>query len=128
MLKFNGIRITQSDTAISIDQSEYILGLLLIKHFGHNPEKVKTLSTPMQYDSKFEKELTLAPPLASNELKHVAINTTGPCAKLSSLMASMEHNDFFPPKNDSKPLTTPSLFFAWYSITSQATNLVNVWL
>ena len=76
VLKFNGIRITQSDIGISIDQSEYILELLT-KHFGRLPDKIKTLSTPMRYASKFEQELTLADPLSTDELKKVAIEMNG---------------------------------------------------
>ena len=76
VLKFLGIRIVQTDHAISIDQSEYIFEALE-KYFGQDCEKVKTISTPMRYDNNYERELYEAIPLEANELTQYAINYNG---------------------------------------------------
>jgi hypothetical protein len=67
VIKFLSLRIIQTEHAISIDQTDYIMGLL--KHFfGNDIEKLKTSTTPMQTDSDFEKEWHLAIPISDSEL------------------------------------------------------------
>jgi hypothetical protein len=76
VLKFFGIRIVQSDIAISMDQSEFIFDLL-VSYFGKDIDKVKTLTTPMRYDTEYEKELFDAIPLTKEELVTYAIQYKG---------------------------------------------------
>ena len=76
ILKFLGLRIVQSNHAISIDQSEYIFDALT-KYYGHNCDKIKTMSTPMRYDNKYERELFEAQPLSDHELVEYALTYNG---------------------------------------------------
>jgi hypothetical protein len=76
VIKFLGSRIIQSDTCITIDQGEYTFNLLEY-YFGTNVDKVKTLSSPMRYDSDYEKELHDALPLNPTQLKQACIKYKG---------------------------------------------------
>ena len=76
ILKFLGIRIVQTNHAISIDQSEYMFEALR-KYYGTAFDKVKTVSTPMCYDNAFEQELLDQQPLSQSELTEYAITYKG---------------------------------------------------
>jgi hypothetical protein len=76
VLKFLGLRIIQSNSMISIDQSEYIFELLK-SYFGTDVERIKTAKTPMRYDSNFEKDLYNATPLTDVELKDISLKYRG---------------------------------------------------
>jgi hypothetical protein len=67
VIKFLSLRIIQTEHAISIDQTTYILSLLR-HYFGDDVDKIKTVTTPMQTDSEFEKEWHLATTISQNEL------------------------------------------------------------
>ena len=76
ILKFLGIRIIQSDKGISLDQGEYTYEIL--EYFwGRDVDKVKTLTSPMRYDSAYENELFEALPLSEIELKECCIQYKG---------------------------------------------------
>lgn len=76
VLKFLGLRIIQTDHAISIDQGQYIYEALK-RFFGESVDKIKTVSTPMRYDNDFERELMEAAPLTQEQLKQYAIDYNG---------------------------------------------------
>ena len=76
ILKFLGIRIVQTDIAISLDQSEYIFELLR-KHFGTTVDHIKTVSTPMRYDNTMEREIFEAIELDDKELLSYALEYNG---------------------------------------------------
>ena len=76
VLKFLGIRIIQSDLGISLDQGEYTYEILEY-FFGKDLEKLKTLTSPMRYDSSYENELFEALPLSEAELKLCCIEFKG---------------------------------------------------
>ena len=76
VLKFFGIRIIQSDIGISLDQGECVYDMLEY-YFGRDVDKVKTISSPMRYDSSFEKELFEAIPLTDVELTACCIEFKG---------------------------------------------------
>ena len=76
VLKFLGLRIIQSNECISVDQGEYTFGLL--QHFwGQDVDKIKTISSPMRYDSEFEKDMFHALPLTEKELEQACITYKG---------------------------------------------------
>jgi hypothetical protein len=77
VLKFLGLRIIQSSSGITIDQGEYIFEMLN-HYFGWDVDKIKTVSTPMRYDSEFERELYDAIPLSGEELRKAEIKYKGP--------------------------------------------------
>ena len=72
ILKFLGIRIVQTDHAVSLDQSEYVFEALR-KYFGTDFDKIKTISTPMRYDNGYETEIFESTPLTPSELKEYAL-------------------------------------------------------
>ena len=76
VLKFFGIRIIQSDIGISLDQGECVYDMLEY-YFGQDVDKVKTISSPMRYDSAFKKELFEAIPLTDVELTACCIEFKG---------------------------------------------------
>ena len=76
VIKFLGIRIIQSDKGISLDQGEYTYDILEY-YFGRDVDKVKTLTSPMRYDSAYENELFIAIPLTDKELKECCIQYKG---------------------------------------------------
>lgn len=76
VLKFLGLRIIQSNTCISIDQGEYTMDL--VKHyFGIDIDKVKTIGSPMRYDSDYEKDMFHALPLTEKEMQQACIDYRG---------------------------------------------------
>ena len=76
VLKFLGIRIIQSDIGISLDQGEYVFEIL--EYFwGLDLDKIKTLTSPMRYDSAYENELFQAIPLSESELLTCCIEYKG---------------------------------------------------
>ena len=77
VLKFLGIRIIQSDLCITMDQAEYTYNMLE-HYFGTSVDKVKTHTTPLRYDTDFEKELYDSLPLLPEELKNASIKFKGP--------------------------------------------------
>ena len=72
VLKFLGLRIIQSNHAISIDQGEYVYNMLC-HYFGTEVDHVKTINAPMRYDGDYEQELADAYPLSEAELKQAVI-------------------------------------------------------
>ena len=72
VLKFLGLRIIQSDECLSIDQGEYTFDFLT-HYFGLDIDKIKTLSSPMRYDSDYERELFDALPLTPKQLQFACI-------------------------------------------------------
>ena len=76
VIKFLGLCIIQSDTCISVDQGEYTFELLEF-YFGSDIDKIKTLSSPMRYDSDYEKELYDALPLTPTQLQQACIKYKG---------------------------------------------------
>jgi hypothetical protein len=76
VIKFLGIRIIQSELGISLDQGEYVYEILEY-YWGTNLEKIKTLTSPMRYDSAYENELAQALPLTDSELKACCIEYKG---------------------------------------------------
>ena len=76
ILKFLGIRIVQTNHAISLDQSAYIFDALT-GYFGTDVDKVKSLSMPMRYDSAYERELFEAIPLNAKELTQFELDYNG---------------------------------------------------
>ena len=76
VLKFLGLRIIQSNDCLSIDQGEYTFEFLE-HYFGSAVDRVKTLSSPMRYDSDFEKDLVNALPLSPTQLQIVCIKYKG---------------------------------------------------
>ena len=90
VLKFLGLRIIQSIHCLTIDQGEYTFGILE-HYFGTELDRVKTLSSPMRYDSDFERELHDALPLTPSQLIDACIKYkgsyrfwTGKCIHLST--------------------------------------------
>ena len=71
-----GVRYIQSDTCITLDQAAYTCDMLE-HYFGSDVERIKTVRTPMRYDTDFEKELFAAVPLPSEELKQFSIKYKG---------------------------------------------------
>jgi hypothetical protein len=69
VIKILSLRIIQTEHAISIDQTTYILSLLQ-HYFGDDVDKIKTVTTPMRTDSEFEKEWHLATAISQNELSN----------------------------------------------------------
>ena len=55
ILSFLSLQLIQTDHAITIDQGEFIFDLL-VKYYGTDIDKIKTVSMPMQSDSAFERE------------------------------------------------------------------------
>ena len=76
VLKFLGVRYVQSDYCITLDQADYTFAMLE-HYFGMNVDTIKTVKTPMRYDSDFEKELYNALPLPPTALKHYTIKYKG---------------------------------------------------
>ena len=77
VLKFLGLRIIQTEKAISIDQSHYIFEMLE-EYFGTDPEQIiKTAAIPMRSDAELEKELFESPPLTDTELREYSIKYRG---------------------------------------------------
>ena len=76
VLKFLGLRIIQSDHAISIDQGEYVFDMLC-HYFGRDVTHVKTVKAPMRYDQDYEKELLDAFPLSPPEIAKATIEYKG---------------------------------------------------
>ena len=68
VLKFLGVRYVQSDHCITLDQAEYTHSMLE-HYFGTNVDYVKTIRTPMRYDTEYEKELYDALPLPPKALQ-----------------------------------------------------------
>ena len=62
VLTFLSLHIAQTKHVTSIDQGEYIYDLL-IKYYGSNIKRIKTVTTPMRLDSQFEHELFESLPL-----------------------------------------------------------------
>ena len=54
VLNFLGLHIIQSPHCITMDQGAYVMEALT-KFFGEDVDKVKAISTPMRYDSEFER-------------------------------------------------------------------------
>ena len=76
VLKFLGIRIIQSSTCLSLDQAEYTFDILT-HYFGLDIDKIKTLNSPMRYDTDYEKELFDALPLTGPQLQLACIKYKG---------------------------------------------------
>ena len=76
VLKFLGLRIIQSNDAISIDQGEYVFDMLC-HYFGREYSHVKSVKAPMRYDQDYEKELIDAFPFSPAELKDAAVEYNG---------------------------------------------------
>ena len=76
VLKFLGLRIIQSNHAISLNQGEYVFDMLC-HYFGKEVDHVKTLNAPMRYDGDYEKELADALPLTEAELKKSIVKYKG---------------------------------------------------
>ena len=76
ILSFLSLRIIQTEHAISVDQGEYIYDLVL-KYYGKDIDRIKTVTTPMRSDSAFEKELFESPALTNDELVHHALEYKG---------------------------------------------------
>ena len=68
VLKFLGVRYVQSNHCITLDQAEYTHSMLE-HYFGSNVDFVKTIRTPMRYDTDFEKEMYDALPLPPRALQ-----------------------------------------------------------
>jgi hypothetical protein len=76
VIKILSLQIIQTEHAISVDQTTYILSLLR-HYFGDDLDKIKTVTTPMQTDSKFEKEWHLATTISENELPNYFMKYKG---------------------------------------------------
>ena len=76
VLKFLGIRIVQSNHAISIDQGEYIFDALET-YFGENISSINTVSTPFNYSQDYNRELASSPPLDDIALRDYALEHNG---------------------------------------------------
>ena len=61
VLKFLGVRYIQSDECITLYQAAYTYSMLE-HYFGNDVDSVKTVKTPMRYDTDYEKELYCALP------------------------------------------------------------------
>ena len=76
VLKILGLRIIQSLHCMTIDQGEYTFEILE-HYFGQAVDKIKTLSSPMRYDSDYERELFDALPLSPAQLQLACIKYKG---------------------------------------------------
>ena len=76
ILTFLSLRIVQTNHAISIDQGEYIFDML-VKYYGRDVERIKTVTTPMRSDSQFERELFESQPLPPDKLREHALQYNG---------------------------------------------------
>ena len=76
VLQFLGVRYIQSEHCITLDQAEYTFSLLE-HYFGTDVDTVKTIRTPMRYDSEFERELFDALPLPPKALQYNVIKYKG---------------------------------------------------
>ena len=75
-LKFLGVRYIQSEQCITLDQAAYTCDMLE-HYFGTDIDKIKTVRTPMRYDTDYEKELFAAIPLPPKEMKRFVIKYKG---------------------------------------------------
>ena len=76
VLSYLNMRIVQTETIITLDQAEYIFDMLL-KYYGTDLETLKTATTPMRSDAKFEKELYDSTPLSPAALREYSIKHKG---------------------------------------------------
>ena len=76
VIKFLGLRIIQSSECITIDQGEYTFEIIEY-YFGTAVDRVKTLSSPMRYDSDYERDLHDALPLSPSQLKIAIVKYKG---------------------------------------------------
>ena len=76
VLQFLGVRYIQSDFCITLDQAEYTFSMLE-HYFGTDVDHVKTIRTPLRYDSDFERELHDALPLPPKALQIFTIKYKG---------------------------------------------------
>ena len=76
ILKFLGVRYIQSNHCITLDQADYTFAMLE-HYFGTNVDNIKTVKTPMRYDTDFERELYEAFPLPPSALQQFAIKYKG---------------------------------------------------
>ena len=75
-MKFLGVRYIQSEQCITLDQAAYTCDMLE-HYFGTDIDKIKTVRTPMRYDTDYEKELFAAIPLPPEEMKRFVIKYKG---------------------------------------------------
>ena len=73
---FLGLRIIQLDECLSIDQGEYTFDILG-HYFGQQVDQIKTLSSPMHYDSNYKKDLVDAIPFDDKHLQLACIKYKG---------------------------------------------------
>ena len=76
VLRFLGLRIIQTNDAISIDQGEYVFDMLC-HYFGRDVDHVKAIGSPMRYDNAYEQELADAMVLSTSELQKACIQYKG---------------------------------------------------
>ena len=75
IIRYLNYRIIQSVHAISIDQTEFIQGLLP-EYFPPNSKVAKT-NTPLRSDKQFNEEIISSIPASPNELKRLALQYKG---------------------------------------------------
>ena len=77
VIKFLGVRYIQSNLCITMDQAEYTYEILY-HYWGALVDIVKTATTPMRYDTDWEREMFHAQPLDAVAYRNACIKYKGP--------------------------------------------------
>ena len=77
VLEFLNMRIVQSSHGISLDQGTYVYNLVHNYFKAPDLERIKTVTTPLRYDSKYNQELYESTPLSDSELLEASLKYRG---------------------------------------------------